>query len=151
MRITPTDPGTPMLIRTDFTDGQAWQRVADAALAPSSHGFRAQLELVDDPWYEGLTVEQAVAALPAGQGPFLTFLADPITITDPEHPIVVVDLGWEPGRHFRVAGRDVERGEQPVAQQHGLGRLRRVGGCRRRVPRVRSGSRRPGPAPTMTR
>lgn len=103
MRITPTDPGTPMLIRTDFTDGQAWQRVADAALAPSSHGFRAQLELVDDPCDEGLTVEQAVAALPAGQGPFLTFLADPITITDPEHPIVVVDLGWEPGRHFRVA------------------------------------------------
>lgn len=102
MRLTPTYSETAMLIRTDFTDGQVWQEVCDAAQAPSPDGFQAGLECVDDRSFEGLTVEQAVAAVPDGEEPYFAFLVDTVTITDPEHPIMVVDLHWEPGRHFRV-------------------------------------------------
>ncbi len=60
------------------------------------------MECVDDRRFERFTVEQAVAAGPDGEEPYFAFLADAVTITDPEHPIMVVDLHWEPGRHFRV-------------------------------------------------
>jgi hypothetical protein len=37
-----------LLVRTDFTDDAAWQRVRSAALAESVDGFRAYVRVIDE-------------------------------------------------------------------------------------------------------
>lgn len=102
MLLTQTYHGTALLVRTDFSDDQAWAEVGDAAQAESPEGFRACLELVDDRRFEGYTAKQAVAGSPPDEEPFFVFLVDRVTTMNPDHPILVVDLRWEPGRQFRL-------------------------------------------------
>jgi hypothetical protein len=61
---------------------------------------------VDDPAYDGLTVEELVG-LAAGSDRSFAFLVDRTTLTDPERPVLVVDLSDEPGRTFRVIPREM--------------------------------------------
>lgn len=48
----PASDGTP-LIRTDFSNDEAWQRVIGAASKASPDGFRANLQIIDDHWFAG--------------------------------------------------------------------------------------------------
>ncbi|WP_235010203.1 hypothetical protein [Mycobacterium sp. 3519A] len=91
-----------LLIRTDFTDDNAWRAVCKAACAPDpEHGFRAFLTCIDDPELDGATVESLI---PLVRNYF--FVVDNHTITDPEHPILAVagdpDDDLDPGTSFRV-------------------------------------------------
>lgn len=101
MRLTQSDLEAALLVRTDFADDRTWQRVCDAAMAESPEGFRAHLECIDDREFEGFTATQA-ATVATDEPPFFLFLVDRTTIEDTEHPILAVDLQWEPGRQFRV-------------------------------------------------
>jgi hypothetical protein len=90
-----------LVLRTDFSDDAAWDAVCTASVAESPEGFQAGLSFVSDPAFAGLTVEQ-VAALPSEAHRTFLFLADHVTVTHPEMPLVSVDLHDEPGRWFRV-------------------------------------------------
>jgi hypothetical protein len=46
-----------LLIRTDFSNGDAWQKISDEARRENEDGFRAYLEPVSDPAFDGLTWE----------------------------------------------------------------------------------------------
>jgi hypothetical protein len=63
--------------------------------------LRASVEFADDRRYEGMTVDQLLARVPAGTHHRVFFVVDHETLTDPEHPVLAVDLD-EPGRTFRV-------------------------------------------------
>jgi hypothetical protein len=65
------------------------------------------VDCVSDRAYAGLTVEQLVALAPKGSGRTFVFLVDRVTLTDPEQPVLVVDLYDEPGRSFRVIPREM--------------------------------------------
>jgi hypothetical protein len=95
-----------LLLRTDFTDDAAWTALCEAVRQPSEDGFQALLDCVDDPAYDGLTVEELVG-LAAGSDRSFAFLVDRTTLTDPERPVLVVDLSDEPGRTFRVIPREM--------------------------------------------
>lgn len=99
-----TWPGTgnPVLLRTDFSDDAAWVALCKAARAPSEEGFQANIDCVSDRSFDGLAVEQVVALAGNGSGHPLAFVADRLTVTDPEQPVLVVDLAHESGRTFRV-------------------------------------------------
>ncbi len=101
-----------LLIRTDFTSDARWAEVAAAAMAPVDSGdpqfptFEANLVCIDDPGNEGLSSADLVDRT-GDDPPFYAFIADSRSMTDPEMPILVVDLGrteWgaDPGRTFRV-------------------------------------------------
>lgn len=96
----------PLLIRTDFSDDEAWERVATAANAPVNEGFdedfQAYVTPIDDPVFRDVSVDQIFANLPEGPVEPVLFVVDRLTITDAEHPIIAVDLQDEPGRRFRV-------------------------------------------------
>lgn len=51
-------------MRTDFTADGAWDAVRVALCSPSRDGFLANVALVDDRRYEGLTPESALAPFP---------------------------------------------------------------------------------------
>ncbi|WP_433341645.1 DUF6924 domain-containing protein [Micromonospora sp. CA-111912] len=98
-----TLPDTPcaLVLRTDFSDERVWDAVRAASIVPSVDGFGASLSFVSDPAFADLAPEQ-VAALPKTAYRSFLFLVDNVTVTDPETPLVALDLLHEPGRWFRV-------------------------------------------------
>jgi hypothetical protein len=81
------------LVRTDFTDSAAWEQVSSEAQQENDDGFRAYVEPVSDPAFDGLSWEAVKAAVPGDddEGAVL-FIADAIALASHERPILVVDL-----------------------------------------------------------
>ncbi len=98
-----------LLLRTDFTDDAAWIALCEAVQVPSEEGFQARVDCISDPACNGLMVEQLVALAPKGgdRNQTFAFLVDEIALTNPEQPVLVVDLYDEPGRAFRVIPREM--------------------------------------------
>ncbi|MEK8106226.1 hypothetical protein NKG94_15485 [Micromonospora sp. M12] len=96
-------PDTPdaLVLRTDLSDGDAWEAVRAASAVPSVDGFAATLSFVSDPAFADLTPEQVVALPRLSYRSFLS-LVDTVTVANPERPLVALDLLHEPGRWFRV-------------------------------------------------
>jgi hypothetical protein len=92
--IAPTLPEGTLLVRTDFTDDDAWDQARDEATREyGPDGYRAYIEPVSDPRWADATWEAVKEAAPVGDdGPCVLFIADSITFASPEHPILVVDL-----------------------------------------------------------
>jgi hypothetical protein len=95
-----------LVIRTDFTDDAAWSRVKTAVAAPVGE-FRAYVRFVDDRRYDGLTLARLLELVPAGSETSFLFLADSVTIADPDHPVLIVGLTEQRGRFFRVIPREM--------------------------------------------
>lgn len=88
-----------LLVRTDFTSEDAWQEVSDEAQRENEDGFRAYLEPVSDPAFDSFTWEAVKAAVPANdRGVLVLFIADAITLTLSDHPVLVVDLPDDNGK-----------------------------------------------------
>jgi hypothetical protein len=90
------------MLRTDFSNDAAWTTLCEAVQVPSEEGYLPQLDCISDATYDGLTVRQLVALAPKGGDLLFAFIADRVTLSNPEQPILVVDLYDEPGRTFRV-------------------------------------------------
>lgn len=99
-----------LLIRTDFSDDDAWRAVAVAAMAPIEQGdgteFAAYLTCIDNRENNGMTVEGLLDVL-GDPPPYYAFLVDTESMQNPEMPIVVVYTGPDEsdrprGRTFRV-------------------------------------------------
>lgn len=90
-----------LVLRTDFSDDAAWEEICKVIISPVGD-FQACVEFVDDSAYDGLTV-QDLTELVGEESEFTEiYLVDTVTIFDPEHPVLVVDVCDEPGRSFRV-------------------------------------------------
>ncbi|MEM6750445.1 MAG: hypothetical protein AAF612_08245 [Planctomycetota bacterium] len=94
------EDGAP-LVRTDFSNENAWQSLKSAIADPDAD-FHALVRYVSDPVNAGFDVSQVVAMFPEGSNDIFVFIADAKTMSDPEMPILVVDLFDERGRSFRV-------------------------------------------------
>ncbi|MGW0178719.1 DUF6924 domain-containing protein [Nocardia sp. NPDC003345] len=96
-----------LLVRTDFDDDDAWRVVAALAMAPGvgeEAEFVASLTCIDNRENDGLSVDALLERI--GDRPtYFAFLADAVTLGDPEHPILAVDTGPEETGHER--GRTV--------------------------------------------
>ena len=103
----------PLFIRTDFSSDAVWAEVRDAATATvpidggeGGGGYDAapNVQVVDDPQFDGLSAEEVVTLPWPNEGPLYCFVVDNETITDPEHPILAVNLsaGEEETTTFRV-------------------------------------------------
>jgi hypothetical protein len=98
-----------LVIRTDFSDHQAWEAIGAAILQLTEEGFGAQVEFVDDAAYRGVTKEQLLDLVPDGdERPFFLMIVDEVTVRSPEHPVLVVDLWHESGREFRAVPAAVQ-------------------------------------------
>ena len=95
------DTHNALVLRTDFSDAAAWEAICAAIQTPVG-AFRAYVDFVSDPAYDGLTTEQTLALIPPGSNHTFMFIVDRTELSPPDHPILVVDLYAEPGRTFRV-------------------------------------------------
>jgi hypothetical protein len=95
-----------LLIRTDFSDQSGWQKLK-AAVSEPEDPFIFAMEIVDDHANSGATIEQVMAALPEDYPHSFIVVADSPAITQPDHPLLVVDLLEERGRQFRAVATQV--------------------------------------------
>ncbi|MGW3495740.1 DUF6924 domain-containing protein [Streptomyces sp. NPDC001020] len=96
---------TSLILRTDFSNDAAWELVR-AALDGADEYPHATY--VSDRSFKGVSVQALVdadAAADDDEKLCYLFVADTITMTDEEHPLMAVDLCDEPGRTFRVPPR----------------------------------------------
>lgn len=89
MLVPPVD-STP-LIRTDFTDGAAWNHLCEAALAESPDGFAAAITPIDDSQFADASHKALISAVAGSQAAIL-FVADAATLRHPDRPILCIDL-----------------------------------------------------------
>ena len=97
-----------LLVRTEFTSDEAWQQVNRAARAQYEDGFQAYIELVSDPAFDRAAWQAVRAAVPANDhGASVLFIADSTTPTQPDHPVLVVDLIDDSGQPFRCISSEL--------------------------------------------
>jgi hypothetical protein len=90
-----------LVLRTDFSDESAWHEVCAAIQQPVGD-FRAYVDFVNDPDFAGIDSKEVSASLLGDPGRVFAFIIDHVTLSQAEHPILVVDVFDEPGRTFRV-------------------------------------------------
>lgn len=96
-----------LLVRTDFTDGDAWEETKAASLAENDDGFRAYVHVVDDATLGEATwqdVRRATMALDHRAA--VLFIADSAALTG-DHPIQVVDLSSASRPPFRCVASEL--------------------------------------------
>ena len=95
----PNTNDTP-LIRTDFSDEVVWKQLVESASEPSEEGFLANLHFISEREFEGVAAEE-LGRWAAGTNHAVLFVADQVTMTHPECPVICVDV-LAPNRMFRV-------------------------------------------------
>lgn len=108
-RLPPTDETVP-LVRTDFSDNEAWAATCAQIALPRHFSeddiFTADVEPVDNAAYAGLTAAQLVTLVPADAECAILLVADTTTMESAEHHVLVVDLDDDDidnrGRTFRA-------------------------------------------------
>ncbi len=104
MTLPPAEDLQSLVVRTDFSDDSTWRTVTEA-ISDGTPPFQAYVRFVDDRRYDGLTIDGLLELVPPDSQPYFVFLVDSETVTNPEHPILVVDLLEERGRSFRALPR----------------------------------------------
>ena len=79
-----------LLVRTDFSDDEGWELVADEAQRENADGFCAFVEPVSDPAFEGADWQTVRAAVPSSEAA-VVFVVDAQTLRSSDHAILVVD------------------------------------------------------------
>lgn len=92
-----------LLLRTHFGDDGAWKAVCAEIEKPVGE-VRARVTPLSDPQYDGASVDDVVRAAESNHE--LVLVADRETLTNAEHPVLVIDLDEERGRTFRVIPRE---------------------------------------------
>ena len=94
------------LVRTDFSDPIAWTRLLEVLSTETVDGFRAYVEVVDDPSWQDARPEDLASAIPANSAAAALFIGDRIALSDSEFPVLVVDL-WGDNAPFRCIAREL--------------------------------------------
>lgn len=97
---------TALIIRTDFSDQGAWDSLMAVAREPGDL-FMFNMEVIDDRVNSSATVEQLIDALPEDYPHSFMMVADRISMSQPDYPLLVVDLVEEPGRQFRAIAAQI--------------------------------------------
>lgn len=118
------------LIRSDFSDDAVWQaicsdlRKVDPVLRQALEMMKAMnpkmsehvedhglpplfVDIIDDPQYAGATTEQLLELVPPNTNRSCMYIVDRITISNPDHPVLVVDL-QQRGRSFRAIPEEIQ-------------------------------------------
>ncbi|MFD2415058.1 DUF6924 domain-containing protein [Amycolatopsis pigmentata] len=83
------------LLRTDFTDDEAWQAILDEI-------GDDWMTVMADPGHQGLSVPELVALVPEGNRYPVLVVADEVTFSSAERSLLLIDVRQENGRTFRV-------------------------------------------------
>lgn len=114
-----------IVLRTDFSDHAVWEALKDVIVAPNAMDFRAYVEFIDDPEYDGVTIDDILETEKAPDVDFgnedtwdyftYIFIVDKMTISHPEQPIICLNLFEAPYRHFRLVPSQMQSVENNLS------------------------------------
>jgi len=91
-----------LVLRTDFSDQAAWDRICAAIRKPVSiFRFHANVEFLDEPQYANITKDQLLKLIPPNYNHSFIIVADQTAISQPDHPLLIIDLYERSGNEFR--------------------------------------------------
>ncbi len=96
------DSTDTLVVRTDFSDEATWTLVRSEI-----EDSVAYVLFVSDPDFDGLSISALTSLGQRDPTRGYMFIVDRISLTDAEHPILVLDLADEPEPTFRVVPREV--------------------------------------------
>ena len=96
------------MLRTDFADEACWRSVRAEVLAETVDGFRAYVDVIEDPAFDGLGTDEVLAAVGDDYRWGYLVVGDRVTMREAEHPFLVLDLLHERGRSFRALPREIQ-------------------------------------------
>lgn len=96
-----------LLVRTTFADEKAWLSALSVVLTENNDGFRAYVEVVDDPVWENVDLDRLrEAVLAAENQAAVLFVVDQAAL-ETDYPILVVDLHEVSHEPFRCVAREL--------------------------------------------
>ena len=95
----------PLVLRTDFSNQEAWGIVREQIQRPVGL-FRASVTFVDNPDFTGLS-RADLQALGYYDHQTFAILADRITMTHPEHPVLVLFVFEDTQVEFRAIPSEI--------------------------------------------
>jgi hypothetical protein len=101
----------PVVIRTDFENQQAWDAICGLIRAPvqeGSHTFQAFVQFLEAAEYRNMSAEELLQTLSADYSHTFLFVVDRASITDPDFPVLVIDLHESRGRSFRAIPTQIQ-------------------------------------------
>ena len=103
----------PAVVRTDFDKQLAWDAVCSLIRAPvqdHGHTFYASVDFIELKEYQNLSAELLVAfpPFPHDYEHSFFFVVDRDALSNPEFPVLVVDLHEPRGRAFRTIPTQVQ-------------------------------------------
>ena len=111
--------------RTDFSNQAAWDAICAMIRAPVD-GFLAYVEFLDDGEYRDISKEQLLGLVPEDYNHSFIIIVDRTAISQPDFPLLIVDLYEGSGRAFRAAPAQIQSIENTVDCEHGLRGIRRM-------------------------
>jgi hypothetical protein len=97
---------TAVLIRTDFSNDEAWDKLKSTASNPPDP-FIFTLEIIDDPDFANMTPEKLLEAIPADYPHSFLVVADSTALNSRDNPLLVIDLLEKRGRQFRSTASQI--------------------------------------------
>ncbi|WP_109485436.1 DUF6924 domain-containing protein [Occallatibacter savannae] len=111
MELLPKTENSPV-VRTDFDDDSAWTRVRELIRQPISNEFgdtfRAYVTFVDDPAFRDLSEQQLLERVPPDFGHSFLMVVDRAAMSEPEFPVLIIDLYDGRGRSFRAIPSQIQ-------------------------------------------
>lgn len=95
-----------LLVRTYFGSRDAWHGAQAAATAENAEGFRAYVQVVNDPVWDDAGAGDLRAAALVGEHASVLFAVDRVA-SEGDFPVLVVDLGPEGHPPFRCIAREL--------------------------------------------
>ncbi len=96
------------MLRTDFSDEACWRSICAEVLAETTDGFRAYVDVVEDRAFDGFGTDDVLATVGDDYRWGYLVVGDRLTMTQAEHPFLVLDLLDERGRSFRALPREIQ-------------------------------------------
>ena len=96
------------MLRTDFSDEACWRSICAEVLAETADGFRAYVDVVEDRALDGFRTDDVLATVGDDYRWGYLVVGDRLTMTQAEHPFLVLDLLDERGRSFRALPREIQ-------------------------------------------
>jgi hypothetical protein len=99
----------PLILRTDFSNETSWKAICREVQKPSGiWRFRANVEFLDEVEYADITKDQLLELVPPGYNQSFIIVVDRTATTQPEYPLLIVDLSENNGREFRAIPSQVQ-------------------------------------------
>ena len=98
-----------LVLRTDFSNQALWEEICRIIREPvGDWHFLANVDFADDVEYANITKAQLLELIPKDYNHTFIIVADRTAISQPDHPLLIVDLYERSGHEFRAVPSEIQ-------------------------------------------